>query len=117
MKKIGDIPYHTKETEVGDVLSDPDYAGGIIIQLTRKESVTLRSLQEAIDDQPWDWQKIGEIGQYIAIDERDESHVFDIIRAFAIQRFHLNEIRQAIEQMESVMMRLEDSDNADSEKS
>jgi hypothetical protein len=103
MKKIGDI---SLEVDDKDHLINADYAGGIIVQLTKREAYSLRLLQECIDGKKWDWESF-QHNYYVESRERDESHTFDIIRMFVEMKFHVNSSRDLIEKMDNYLMCLE----------
>ena len=101
MQIIGDIiPKFDDDGEV----TNPGYAGGVLVQLSRSEARILAELKLALDGHEWDYSRLinAKLSDY------EISEVLLIIRVFIEAKFAINQMKNTVDELENILTGLEE---------
>lgn len=103
MKVIGRIEIDRNNL---DEVLNPEYIGGCIVQLTPKETTTLKMLQDACEGRQWRNQDLMDYWQSKP-DNIDMSEAFALVYTFATTRFAINDFESAVTNLKEIITRLD----------
>jgi hypothetical protein len=102
MKVVGEIRAEFIDEE-GHV-NNPDYVGGLIVQLTQQEAATLKQLQDVWDGLGWDIKRL--MGNHIPSDIKMDN-MFCAVRLFVEAKLAVNELKDEVDKLNNILVDLE----------